>query len=426
MPAPTSPTREAFADWVHDALNHLYDSPYLQTHPLAELLVGPQAGALPRSQRLRRLLLDAIQTMRPEAGVPAQSSDWRAYRILELRYLEALGPTEVMHQLALGKSQYFREQGRVLDALTAVLWDKWQAARAEPLSEAGPGEGADATTRETLARSEAERLYTRATWEAVDVAQLLNELRTVVEPLAQVKNARVRFPPLSHLTVLRADRVMLRQALLNVITYALDIAREAEVEIDSFAEGDETGMRVRAKAAAAGQPSLGAWERQGVGLDICRQLMQEMGGALHLAAGGQPGWEARLAWPMSQQRVLLVVDDNQGFVDLFRRYLAAHHWQVLGAPDGATARQAIAETRPTVIMLDVMMPREDGWEFLMSLKANPETRDIPVIICSVLTEPQLALTLGAAAYLSKPVTQQALLQALAPWNPGAASQAPGR
>jgi CheY-like chemotaxis protein len=61
------------------------------------------------------------------------------------------------------------------------------------------------------------------------------------------------------------------------------------------------------------------------------------------------------------------------------------------------------------------MPKEDGWEMLKELHAREDTREIPVIICSVLNEPELALTLGARNYLPKPVTQQALLQVLSPW-----------
>jgi Amt family ammonium transporter len=102
-----------------------------------------------------------------------------------------------------------------------------------------------------------------------------------------------------------------------------------------------------------------------------------------------------------------------------------HHWEVIGAADGESARAEILRRRPTVILLDVMMPREDGWEFLVGIKARDETRDIPVIVCSVLSEPQLAATLGAFAYLTKPVTQQALLGVLAPWIAGEDAPAPG-
>jgi CheY-like chemotaxis protein len=60
-----------------------------------------------------------------------------------------------------------------------------------------------------------------------------------------------------------------------------------------------------------------------------------------------------------------------------------------------------------------MMPSQDGWQILQQLKSLREARDIPIIVCSVLRERALALSLGAADFLVKPITQQALLSALA-------------
>jgi Amt family ammonium transporter len=141
-----------------------------------------------------------------------------------------------------------------------------------------------------------------------------------------------------------------------------------------------------------------------------------MGGELIVDDRCAGEWSTRLIWGASRSRTLLVIDDNQEFADLFRRFLTVHHWEVIGAADGETAYAEISRKRPAVILLDVMMPRQDGWEFLMGVKSRDDTRDIPVIVCSVLSEPQLAASLGADAYLTKPVTQQALLQALAPWE----------
>ncbi len=417
------PTRDEFAEWIRDVLNRLYDSSFLQAHPLANLFAGEEVSALQRSQTLRRVLLEAIRAMRPAPGTPAQSPDWRAYRILELRYIEGLSPTEVMKQIALEKSHYFREQARVLEVLTDVLWNQWQKAHQE--ANVATEKVAD-TTREELARSETERLYAHATWEALDMAELLDDLRTVVEPLAKAQGGSVHLAPLHHLTVSHANRIMLRQAILNVVTYALDIARGGRVDISSFTEGQEMGIRVLAWRAANTESLASPVQRQGVGLNICRQLMAAMGGSLHLEARSADCWKARLVWPTSVPRVLLVIDDNEGFVDLFRRYLAGYNWQVIGVANGAEARRIIAETPPTVITLDVMMPQEDGWELLVSFKNDDRTRNIPVIVCSVLNEPQLALALGAAGYLPKPVTQPALLRALAPWSQAGASPRPAR
>jgi hypothetical protein len=92
--------KDAFARMVHDALNNLYDSVYLSTHPLVELLLPPESRN-PSNQSLnfRRKLLDAIEYLHPKADTPAQSPDWRTYRILELRYIEGQNPKEVMDQL---------------------------------------------------------------------------------------------------------------------------------------------------------------------------------------------------------------------------------------------------------------------------------------------------------------------------------------
>jgi CheY-like chemotaxis protein len=324
-----------------------------------------------------------------------------------------------MQQLAFGRSYYFREQARMLEALTSVLWDQWQQA----LGQDAPALAAS-TTREQLAHVETARLSAHATWETVDPVELLEQLRTLIEALAQAQGVAVQFKLPQRLTLLRADRVLLRQAMLNVIVYALDSACGGMVEVSSFVEGLTTGIRVLSAVPAA--PQAVTPQRQGVGLDVCRRFMAAMGGALEVQGGAGARWEARLVWPTSAPRTLLVIDDNQDFADLFRRYLAGHNWQVIGAADGAAARQILAELVPTVITLDVMIPREDGWELLAGLRASERTRTTPIIVCSVLNEPRLARTLGATAYLPKPVTQPALLDALAPWGQAGASLGPAR
>ncbi len=417
-----SPTREEFAQWIQDALPRLYDSPYLRTRPLVAALAGAEHDTLRGIQQLRRMLLDAIQALSPSADAPAQAADWRAYRILELRYIEGLSPAEVMKELALSRSHYFREQARMLDALTATLWDEWQQTNQPPPAATSPDDG----TREQMAQAAIERLSAHATWEAIDPVQVLEQLRPIVDSLARAQGVAVQFNLPQHLIVLHADRVLLRQALFNVMTYAVDVAVGGQVQISSFAEGHAAGISVLALAPATATPPADTPERQGIGLDVSRGFMAAMGGMLEVHAVAYGCWEARLVWPAAAARTLLVIDDNQDFADLFRRYLAGHNWQVVGAADGAQARRVLAEVAPTVIVLDVMMPREDGWELLVALRSNETTRDTPIIICSVLNEPRLAQTLGATGYLSKPVTQPALLRALAPWNQAGASPEPAR
>jgi hypothetical protein len=214
----SAPTREEFAQWLHDALNQLYDSPYLQTHPLAQLLAEPGMDTLQRDQHLRRVLINAIEQLRPQAGIPAQSPKWRAFQLLELRYIEGLSAAEIMRELALSRSTYFREQARTMDALTAALWEQWQQRTTTSLELAIAG-----ASREQLAQAEVERLSAHATWEVTDVTALLQTLRPIAEPLARSRGAALSITMPPRLSAPRADRVLLRQTLLNIITYALDV-----------------------------------------------------------------------------------------------------------------------------------------------------------------------------------------------------------
>jgi len=63
-------------------------------------------------------------------------------------------------------------------------------------------------------------------------------------------------------------------------------------------------------------------------------------------------------------------------------------------------------------VLDVMMPHMDGWEMLGQLRHHPLTMNAPIIVCSILTQAELALSLGASDYIRKPVTAQTFVQAL--------------
>jgi predicted ATPase len=119
---------------VLDALTHLYDPVVLQTHPLARMLAaGGAVGATPgdAGEALRRRLLDAIAHLRPPAKAgEAAAGAWRRHRLLELRYVEAVGPRAVQEQLGIEKSQYYREHARALAAVVRLLEQRWPGAPA--------------------------------------------------------------------------------------------------------------------------------------------------------------------------------------------------------------------------------------------------------------------------------------------------------
>jgi CheY-like chemotaxis protein len=82
-------------------------------------------------------------------------------------------------------------------------------------------------------------------------------------------------------------------------------------------------------------------------------------------------------------------------IDLLRRYLIPEGYSVRGVGSGEDGIRLAKELQPAVITLDIMMPEKDGWQVLRELKSNPSTKDIPVIIHSIIENRPLALSLGA-------------------------------
>ena len=113
-----------------------------------------------------------------------------------------------------------------------------------------------------------------------------------------------------------------------------------------------------------------------------------------------------------KQKSILIVEDNEGVVELLRRYLTDQPISVIASTDLPEGLRLAGELIPDLIILDVMMKELDGWEFLRRIKLDPATSQIPVVICSVFYEPDLAKSLGAAAFLVKPVTQTNLFAIL--------------
>ena len=112
--------------------------------------------------------------------------------------------------------------------------------------------------------------------------------------------------------------------------------------------------------------------------------------------------------------MVLAIDDDEGVVTLLKRYLETDGYQVVGVTESLHASQMAERLAPdlTAITLDVVMPNSDGWQVLRELKQNPQTKDLPVILCSIVEGVEQGLELGAAACLRKPITRDELLTAL--------------
>lgn len=112
---------------------------------------------------------------------------------------------------------------------------------------------------------------------------------------------------------------------------------------------------------------------------------------------------------------VLIVDDSSSQIELLTAYLREEGYTVISANDAKVALDKVVAEKPDVIVTDVVMPGMSGFELCRSLKKNPDTQDIPVVICTSKNQDLdklWGLKQGANVYLTKPFTKEDIIQAV--------------
>src|SRR5262249_57072797 len=100
-------------------------------------------------------------------------------------------------------------------------------------------------------------------------------------------------------------------------------------------------------------------------------------------------------------KTVLVIDDDGDARDLMRRFLAREGFDTITAADGSEGLRLARQFKPSLITLDVVMPKMDGWAVLQQLRADPVLATVPIVMLSILDEQEKGFALGAADYLVK-------------------------
>ncbi|MCZ7544252.1 MAG: response regulator [Anaerolineae bacterium] len=400
---------DEFCRQVADAYDHLYDLVYLRAHPLAEFVASdPTHSRREKAWRLHRVLLDVIEELNPGPQAPTFSREWRRHRLMLLRYQEGLDPQTVAEQLAISRRHYYREQERSIQAISTILWNRYASPSNAPQLESRPEEDEASLSYHELLRRE----VTRA-GQAGRPARLDDELQGVISLLQERLRERaltleqhlLEPPP-----AISVDRNLLRQILLGLMGYLVEHAEQATIRVTMQAKETSVTLNMAVEPPTAVHSPAEAHVEEGL------SASDELAALAHIPVhplhdnGLVAGFEVEL--PTVPPNTILVVDDNEDVLELFRRYLSTQPVRVATA---RTAREALAKARqlqPHAITLDLMMPQQDGWDLLQTLLNQPETQHIPIVVCSVLKQEELALALGATEFLAKPITEQALLSVL--------------
>ena len=214
-------------------------------------------------------------------------------------------------------------------------------------------------------------------------------------------------------------RVAANEVHVSVVDTGLGIAEQDRERIfEAFQRGD--------RAARSGA------EGTGLGLTLSRRIVNMHGGRLWMESEEGAGSTFSFAIPAlsapaptaplapspeparaAPAGTVLVVEDDRPSADLLRVYLEDAGYSVSVARDGVEGLELARRITPTALILDIGLPRLNGWELLAQLKRDPSTAAIPVVIVSMVDARGAGFALGAAEYLVKPVEHDELLDALA-------------
>jgi CheY-like chemotaxis protein len=391
--------RQTFISLFKDLISRLYDRVAIETHPLAAFFPVPEAASTRRAEVIQQLILDEIEQLRPEGKeILVQSLEWRPYLILQKRYMEGQDPHTIAQSLYIGDRQFRRDHSRALQALSLRIWQRYFQSADQP-----PGaEATDLFEDQASFELHAEQL---------DLNEVIQGVISLVAPRLEIENVQLELAlspaPLQVFT----DRILLRQILLSLLNYVLHLRGQSKLTLQTEAG---RAMSIRILFDADEQwTSIQNDERDS--LEFARRL------SLWLPARIDETYPPRdesgpveisLVFAVSQPRTVLVVDDQVAAQKMFQRYLSHADLEVVGVTDPTQGLVMARKIQPALLILDVMMPHIDGWEVLQTLQLDPETKHIPVIICSAWGEPELARSLGAVAFLKKPVIQKDLLDVL--------------
>jgi CheY-like chemotaxis protein len=247
--------------------------------------------------------------------------------------------------------------------------------------------------------------------EVAQINHVIEATLNTLRPLLQASNTQLDCHIADHTPEVAGQLAALRQALLNLLMAAAHAASGGKVRLSAQPHPPDIHLLVE---AIAERTKPAATREVAEKLEMARQFIDLFGGELELLPTTAPGqvFGARLKVPATEQLPVLVIDDNADTLRLIQRYLAGTRYCFLGCPHPDLAFDLVTGTAPRLIVLDVMLPGLDDWEMLGRLREHPQTHGVPVIICTILPQEQLALALGAAAFLRKPVRREQLLAKL--------------
>ena len=307
-----------------------------------------------------------------------------------------------------------------------------------------------------LAKIEANKMAIN--FEDLSVTEVVEDVMNTLRPLAEARKNELIVECPNGVGQLHADQMKVRQSLFNILGNANKFTEDGHIalKIKPVRKGRHEYIQFRITDTGIGmtEDQLGKlfspfsqadsstsrkYGGTGLGLVITTHFCEMMGGSISVSSMPGQGSSFTIRLPRHKEnrparrdpdeeadeasledsstvilnpargsRSILVIDDDTNVHKLIEKTLQAEGFNFHFVTRGEEGLRIAREEKPSVITLDVMMPGMDGWAVLGKLKEDPKTRDIPVIMLSIVANEELGFALGAADYLTKPVAREAL------------------
>ena len=282
-----------------------------------------------------------------------------------------------------------------------------------------------------------------------EIENMVQTIKDVSEPLAAKNDNGFVINLDGAMGSMSQDETKLRQCLTNFLsngfkftkngTVTLDVKSRMidDVEFIDFAVID-TGAGMSPEGVAkvfeeytqAERSTSANYGGTGLGLPISKKFAEMMGGDVIVTSEEGVGSVFTMSVPREcpeysedevegnvinlddQDNLVVLVDDDVAMHDLIKRTISKLNLTLLGATNSEKGMELIREVKPKLILLDVLMPGRDGWSLLKECKTDKDLKDIPVIMISQLNQSNLAASLGANDYLTKPIDRSHFINTL--------------
>ncbi len=292
-----------------------------------------------------------------------------------------------------------------------------------------------------LAKIEAGKM--ELAFDEVNISDVVNSVLSTTSGLVKDKPIELKRSIEPNLPAVRADAIRVRQVIINLLSNAAKFTEQGEIAVHvSLVAGSAGRNEIKVSVSDTG-PGISDKDQEklfqpfsqvddsptrktggtGLGLSICQQLINMHGGRIWVDSEPGKGSTFHFTLPLFRKdtdsphptngsKLILAVDDDPQVISLYERYLQPQGYQVIPLTDPARAVERVKQLKPFAITLDIMMPGIDGWTVLEALKGDADTRNTPVIICSIIEDFEKGFNLGATDYLVKPILEDDLANAL--------------